>query len=173
MPPKIWSAISNNKYQQDKGQQLYRRSLYTFWRRTIPPPTMVNFNSSEREVCVVRKDRTNTPLQALTMMNNVTFIEASRFLAECMMRYSSDDQTAIEHGFRRLVARKPTGSEIALLQEANRAFLSQYRTDEPSALKLLSVGEKPRDVKLDPTRHAALTMTASLMMNLDEAITKE
>lgn len=173
MPPKIWRAISNNSYEQDKGSQLYRRSVYTFWRRTIPPPIMASFNSSEREVCVVRKDRTNTPLQALTLMNNITFVESARFLAERMLKHSTNDRTAIEFGFRQLVARRPTPPELALLEDAYRSFLAKYGDDETSALQLLSVGEKPRDDTLDPSRHAAMTMTASLMMNLDEAITKE
>jgi hypothetical protein len=173
MPAKIWRSISNNKYQQDTGQQLYRRSVYTFWRRTIPPPNMVNFNSAEREVCVVRKDRTNTPLQALTLMNNVTFVESSRFLAERMMRHSGDDPAAIEFGFRQLVARRPTSAELTLLQDAYESFLNKYRGSTDAALELLGVGEKPRDETLDPIRHAAMTMTTSLMMNLDEAITKE
>lgn len=173
MPPKIWRSISNNNYTQDKGPQLYRRSVYTFWRRTIPPPNMVNFNSAEREVCVVRKDRTNTPLQALTLMNNVTFVESSRFLAERMMKHSPDDQPAIEFGFRQLVSRRPTDAELALLQEARASFFERFRSNEKAALELLKVGEKPRDSSLDPIRHAAMTMTASLMMNLDEAITKE
>ncbi len=173
MPPQIWKSISNNKYEQDTGEQLYRRSVYTFWRRTIPPPTMVNFNSAEREVCVVRKDRTNTPLQALTQMNNITFVEASRFLAERMMRHSDDDAAAIEFGFRQLVARAPDSTEKTLLQDAYQSFLGQFHENKPGALKLMSVGEKPHDETLELARHAALTMTASLMMNLDEAITKE
>jgi len=173
MPPRIWRSISNNTYKQDKGDQLYRRSVYTFWRRTIPPPNMVNFNSSEREVCVVRRDLTNTPLQALTLMNNVTFVESSRFLAERMMQESDDDRVAIESGFRRLLARTPVAAELALLETACDRFRAQFRDRKAAAIELLSVGEKPRDQTLDPVRHAALTMTASLMMNLDEAITKE
>ena len=85
MPPRIWRSISNNSYKQDKGDKLYRRSLYTYWRRTIPPPTMLTFNAAEREVCIVRKDQTITPLQALTLMNNVTFVESARHLAERIM----------------------------------------------------------------------------------------
>ena len=173
MPPKIWRSISNNTYKQDKGPQLYRRSVYTFWRRTIPPPTMVSFNAAEREVCVVRKDRTNTPLQALTLMNNVAFVEASRFLAERMLRHSADNQAAIEYGFRQLVSRRPSAPEAALLSDAFESFHQEYRDREAAALELLRIGEKPRDTSLDPIRHAAMTMTASLMMNLDEAITKE
>ncbi len=106
-------------------------------------------------------------------MNNITFVEASRFLAERMMQHSSDDKTAIEYGFRQLVARRATKAELRLLQDAYAAFFDKYHNDEASALQLLSVGEKPRDETLDPVRHAALTMIASLMMNLDEAITKE
>jgi len=173
MPPGIWRSISNNTYKQDKGDQLYRRSLYTFWRRTIPPPNMVNFNSSEREVCVVRRDRTNTPLQALTLMNNVTFVESARFLAERMMKDSADDRAAIDSGFRRMLARSPRPEERVLLENACHQFRAEFRDRKTAAIELLSVGEKPRDQTLDPIRHAALTMIASLIMNLDEAITKE
>ncbi len=172
MPPGLWSSISNNDYVQDQGENLYRRSIYTFWRRTIPPPDMVSFNAAEREVCVVRKDGTNTPLQALTLMNNITFVEAARFLAQRMMCFSQNDGTAIEFGFRQLVARYPTDREHELFLQAHRAFLSTYRGRQDAALELLSVGETPRDLTLDPARHAAMTMTASLMMNLDESITK-
>ncbi len=173
MPPKIWRAISNNRYEQDKGEQLYRRSVYTFWRRTIPPPTMVNFNSAEREVCVVRKDRTNTPLQALTQMNNITFVEASRFLAERMLKHSDNDALAIKFGFQQLLARHSTPQELALIQTAYDSFHAKFEQDQQAALQLLGVGEKARDPSLTPSRHAAMTMTASLLMNLDEAITKE
>ena len=173
MPPKIWRAISNNKYQQDKGDGLYRRSVYTFWRRTIPPPTMVGFNSAEREVCVVRKGRTNTPLQALTLMNNITYVESSRFLAERMLRESTEPARAIEFGFRQLTSRQPTDNERKLLVRAHGDFRKQFTGRRDEALKLLKTGEKPRDKKLDPIQHAAMTMTASLMMNLDESITKE
>lgn len=173
MPAKIWRSISNNKYEQDKGNQLYRRSVYTFWRRTIPPPSMVNFNAAEREVCVVRKDRTNTPLQALTMMNNVTFVEASRFLAEDMMNHSVNDADALEYGFRKLMARRPAAAEVRLVNSAFETFLKTYQTDTASGKLLLAVGEKPRDTNFNVARHAAMAMTASLMMNLDEAITKE
>ena len=106
-------------------------------------------------------------------MNNITFVEASRFLAERMMRHSDDDQAAIEFGFRLLVARRPTESESTLLRAAQAEFIHDYRRDPTAALQLLRIGEKPRDEFHDPARHAAMTMTASLMMNLDEAITKE
>jgi hypothetical protein len=173
MPPKIWSAISNNTYKQGKGKDLYRRSVYTFWRRTIPPPMMVNFNSADREVCVVRKDRTNTPLQALTQMNNIAFVEAARFLAERMIEHSVDPRIAIEFGFISLVSRKPRNAELILLLEAYSEFEKHYRAQPKAAKALLSVGQKKRNESLELTEHAALTMVASLLMNLDEAITRE
>jgi hypothetical protein len=172
MPPKIWRSISNNTYKQDEGQNLYRRSLYTYWRRTIPPPSMLTFNAAEREVCVVRKERTNTPLQALTMMNNITFVEASRFLAERMLQ--ADTVTgSIERGFLLLLGRDPKAAETSMLLEAHSEFLEKYQHDKKAAKQLLSVGAKPRDSQYGVAKHAAMTMVASLILNLDEAVTKE
>ena len=174
MPPGLWESISNNKYEQDHGASLYRRSLYTFWRRTIPPPMLTTLGAAEREVCVVRKDQTNTPLQALTLMSNVTFVEASRFLAERMLSEADADPRAkIRHGFVIATAREPTDEELAVLASAHRTFLEQFWQDEAAAASLLSVGEAPRDPSLDAAEHAAMTMTASLILNLDEALTKE
>lgn len=174
MPPGLWESISNNKYEQDHGASLYRRSLYTFWRRTIPPPMLTTLGAAEREVCVVRKDQTNTPLQALTLMSNVTFVEASRFLAERMLRLAEADPRAkIRHGFVVATSRQPTEKELSVLMSAHRTFLEQFWQDEAAAASLLGVGEAPRDPSLDAAEHAAMTMTASLILNLDEAITKE
>lgn len=174
MPPKIWSAISNNKYKQDTGANLYRRSLYTYWRRTIPPPTMMNFNAAAREVCTVRTDATNTPLQALTLMNNKVFVEAARFMAERMLRESGPDtSTQIAYGFRLLCARQPADAEVNVLVASHERFLQMYRDDTKVAERLLSTGDTARDETIPPAQHAAMTMTASLIMNLDETITKE
>ncbi len=174
MPPKIWSSISNNKYEQDVGSNLYRRSLYTYWRRTIPPPTMMNFNAAAREVCSVRTESTNTPLQALTLMNNDTFVEATRFLAQRMMqRGAADIDLQIETGFQLATSRRPNQRELRVLRRAYDTFAQQYASDTQAAEQLLSAGEAPRDGSLDVVRHAALTMTASLIMNLDETISKE
>lgn len=174
MPPRIWRAISNNTYKQDKGDKLYRRSLYTYWRRTIPPPTMANFNAGEREVCIVRKDKTNTPLQALTMMNNITFVEASRFMAERMLREGGNSASnQIDWGFKLATGRKPGSDEVSLLRQAHGLFAGRFRNEHAAALKLLSVGEKDRDKNLDPSELAAMTMVASTILNLDETITKE
>ena len=174
MPPGLWESISNNKYVQDHGPALYRRSLYTFWRRTIPPPTMTTLNAADREVCVVRKDRTNTPLQALSLMNNITFVEASRFLAERMMREGGEGATdQIRRGFELAVGRSPTSDEIVVLRDAHEKFYDHFQGAQDEAVGFLSVGERPRDESLDVARHAALAMTASLILNLDETITRE
>ena len=176
MPPKIWSAISNNKYKQDHGSNLFRRSLYTYWRRTIPPPTMMNFNAAAREVCIVRTEKTNTPLQALTLMNNKVFVEAARFVAQRVLKESSAAQPwarNVARTFRLVSGREPTKQELAILQKASQGFLRQFRADKRSAQQLLAVGETPRDESVNVVHHAALTMTASLVMNLDESITKE
>jgi mono/diheme cytochrome c family protein len=173
-PPGIWKSISNNKYVQDHGPSLYRRSLYTYWRRTVPPPTMATFNAAEREVCLVRKDRTNTPLQALTLMNNVAFVEAARFLAERIMREpDSDSGSQIQRGFRIVTGRLPRPSETEPLAKAYDQFLDYFAKNPQEAPKLLAIGEAARDKKLPAERHAALTMLANILLNLDEAITLE
>jgi hypothetical protein len=174
MPPGIWESISNNKYVQDRGESLYRRSLYTYWRRTIPPPTMLTFNAAEREVCIVQKGHTNSPLQALTLMNNVAFVEASRMMAERILREGGgtlDQQIA--YGFRLAIARYPNSRELKLLKEVYDEFLSTYEDDRSAADRLLTVGEFPRAKGLDSVQLAAMTMLASTIMNLDEAVTKE
>ena len=106
-------------------------------------------------------------------MNNVTFVEAARVLAGQMLQHADDPQAAIEFGFRRLLARRPTSTEADLLNDAHAAFAAKYENEPSAALELLSIGETPRESTLDPAGHAAMTMTASLIMNLDEAITKE
>lgn len=173
MPPGLWESISNNKYKQDHGERLYRRSLYTFWRRTISPPTLTTLNASEREVCVVRKDRTNTPLQALTLLNNVAFVEASRFLAERMLQASEDAQEQVRRGVMLSTARDPSSEELSVLLSAYRSFVERFQKSPQEAARFLSIGEKPRDESLDPVKHAAMTLTASLLLNLDETLSKE
>lgn len=171
-PPGIWRSISNNKYQQGKGPDLYRRSIYTYWRRTIPPPTLATFNSAEREVCIVRKDQTNTPLQALTLMNNVAFVEAARFLAERMLRDGGDDPSdQITHGFRIVLARQPDSDELSSLRETFAMSRDWFKSHPEDAAQLLAIGERPRDRTLNATTHAALTIIGNVLLNLDETIT--
>jgi hypothetical protein len=173
-PPGIWRSISNNKYQQGTGPDLYRRSIYTYWRRTIPPPTMMTFNSADREVCIVRKDKTNTPLQALTLMNNVAFVEASRFLAERMLREGgSEPGGQIAFGFRAVLGREPEAGDLAPLRRTYDLVRGHFAENTDAATQLLSIGERPRDMSLDVASHAALTMVANVILNLDEAVTQE
>jgi len=176
MPPKIWSSISNNKYVQDKGSNLFRRSVYTYWRRTIPPPTMMNFNAAAREVCTVARTSTNTPLQALTLMNNKTFVEASKWLAR---RMQTESDQPLLHGFRLVLAREPTQRELTILRATLQQFRETYQKDRESARKLLQFGEAS-DPNPNANHHtenvveqAAMTMMASLLLNMDEAVTRE
>ncbi len=172
MPPRIWRSISNNTYKQDKGDKLYRRSLYTYWRRTIPPPTMLTFNAAEREVCIVRKDQTITPLQALTLMNNVTFVESARHLAERILKQSdlANEEERITYAFKAILSRPPSSRELALLQEDFLHHEEIFSQNPQAVGQLLKVGEKPNDPKLPSATLAAYAMVASTIFNLDEAI---
>lgn len=173
MPPGIWKSISNSKYVQDKGDKLYRRSLYTYWRRTVPPPTMMAFNAAARETCVVRSDMTTTPLQALTMLNNVTFVESARFLAERMLaRHEDVPGGRIAWAFRQVTSRHPSATEIELLAGDLSAFLSTFKRQPQLGKQLLATGEKPFDQSLDVTTLAAYTLVANTILNLDEAMSQ-
>jgi len=174
MPPRIWRSISNNTYKQDKGDKLYRRSLYTYWRRTIPPPTMLTFNAAEREVCIVRKDQTITPLQALTLMNNVTFVESARHLAERILEQSdlANEEERITYAFKAILSRPPSSRELALLQEDFLHHEEIFSKNPQAVGQLLKVGEKPNDPKLPSATLAAYAMVASTIFNLDEAISQ-
>ncbi|MCI0389170.1 MAG: DUF1553 domain-containing protein [Acidobacteria bacterium] len=165
---------SGLSYHQDHGEKLYRRSLYTFWKRTIAPPLMANFDGSARETCVVREHRTNTPLQALNLMNDVTFVEAARMLAERAMREGGKTVEArLRRMFRLTTARNPTQHESRLLLANLNAQLGEFRNDPAKAARLLQVGEKKADAKLDANELAAYATVASLILNLDEVVTKE
>lgn len=169
-PAGLWKELSGGAdYQTGSGPDLYRRSLYTFWKRTSPPPAMTNFDAAGRETCVVRESRTNTPLQALNLMNDVTFLEASRKLAERMMRAADP----LGFGFELLTSRRPDDRERTVLQEALSAHTKAFRAEPGAARNLLAHGDSPRDPALDVSDLAAHTMVASMLLNLDEAITKE
>jgi hypothetical protein len=164
----------SGEYRQDSGPNLYRRSLYTFWKRTVAPPAMLAFDAAGRESCVVRETRTNTPLQALNLMNDVTFVEAARVLAQRILRASGPTvEERIGLMFRRATARQPRPPELWILAASLQESLKQYRSDREAALKLVSAGEFARDEELDVSELAAYTAVASLILNLDEAITKE
>src|SRR5262249_31196528 len=160
-------------YKQAAGRSLYRRSLYTFWKRTVAPPAMLTFDAAGRETCVVRETRTNTPLQALTLLNDVTYVEAARVLAQRVMKACKTPEERITLAFRLATARPPRPVELKILSAGFEEHLEEYRTDKQAALKLVSVGEYPRDKKVNVSELAAYTAVCSLILNLDEVITKE
>ncbi|HYV29331.1 MAG TPA: DUF1553 domain-containing protein, partial [Candidatus Eisenbacteria bacterium] len=160
------------KYQQDHGIDLYRRSMYTFWKRTSPHPTLATLDVPDRQMCVVRRPRTNTPLQALLLMNDTTYVEAARKLAERMMTEAKDDKQRIAFAYRLTMARTPKSAETEVLLKLYRNQLASYRRDSKTATKLLRVGESAINSKLDPAELAAWTMVANAILNLDETITK-
>jgi hypothetical protein len=160
-------------YQPSHGADLYRRTMYTFWKRTSPPPSLMTFDAPDRETCTVRRARTNTPLQALVLLNDPTYVEAARRLAERLMRESDAGTDArITLAFRLATARPPRAAERTLLRELFEASRSAYHADPTAAGKLLQVGESPRDQSLDTTELAAWTIVASTILNLDETVTK-
>lgn len=179
-PSGLWEAVgytSSNtaKFQADTGRdKVHRRSLYTFWKRTSAPPQMTTFDAPSREACTVRRERTNTPLQALMLMNEPQMVEASRVLAE---RALHDDGSTTEARiitlFRRATARPPEPDELAELTAAYHDFLAEYRANVEAAKALIAIGETPPDPALDPAELAATTMLANIVLNLDEVITKE
>ncbi|WP_186767879.1 DUF1553 domain-containing protein [Blastopirellula retiformator] len=174
-PADLWEAISYGRdftaqrYAQDHGDRLYRRSLYTFWKRTSPPPNMSAFDAPNREFCTLTRSQTNTPQQALVLMNDPTFIEASRALAAEMMQSTPDVETQIASAFRRIVSRAPSQQERQILARVYEAQLAHYRQDLDGARELVAIGESPT-ADLPADEQAALTMVVSTIMNLDEAI---
>jgi len=170
-PPGLWEELSGTAYRPDSGEDLYRRSLYTYWKRTVAPPAMVNFDAPDREKCVVGEVRTNTPLQALNLMNDVTYVEASRKLAERMLEVPTDE-ARLEKGFRLVLARSPSEKESEVLTSALNDFREHF-SDERLARESLSAGESRVRADFDPRELAAYAATASLILNLDEAVTRQ
>jgi hypothetical protein len=173
-PEGIWTDISTARYVQDHGDNLYRRSLYTFWKRTVAPPSMANFDAPTRESCTVQRSSTNSPLQALDLMNDVTYMEAARMLGERMMKEGgTTPQQRIGLAFQLATGRRPTEKESDLLANALKYSLDRFRDRAEAATRYLSVGEHTRDGSLDVKELAAYTSVASLIMNLDNTISKE
>jgi hypothetical protein len=180
-PPGLWEELMSREdgskwtaqtYTQSHGADLYRRTMYTFWKRTSPPPTLVTFDAPDRETCTVRRPRTNTPLQALVLMNDPTYVEASRKLAERMMLEAKSDDERVALAYRLTLARAPQKAELKLLLKLYGEQLDRYRNDNAAALKVLAVGESKRNTALDSAELAAWTMVASAILNLDETVTK-
>ncbi|MDX1980129.1 MAG: DUF1553 domain-containing protein [Bryobacteraceae bacterium] len=174
-PAGLWEELSNaGPYRNDHGGKLYRRSLYTFWKRTLGPPAMLAFDSAARETCVVRESRTNTPIQALNMMNDVTYTEAARVFAERMIREGGADAGArLAYGFRLATARQPESGERDILVTTLKRYEDRYQSRPADALKYLSHGEHKPDSAIPAHQLAAYTAVASMMLNLDETINRE
>jgi hypothetical protein len=169
-PEGIWEEATFGKktYQQDHGDALYRRTLYVFWRRIVGP-TML-FDNSSRQVCAVKATRTNTPLHALVTLNDTTFVEAARVLAEKVLRTPGDDDSRLKHAFQIVTHRAPKANELVILRRQLTALRPQAAS---GAAKLLKVGEAKSDATLKPEEHAAWTSLCLMLLNLDEVVSKE
>ena len=180
-PEGIWEEKSSGwKYDPDKGDALYRRSMYTYWKRTVPPPAMMVFDAPERNNCTVRRQSTSTPLQPLVLLNDPQFVEAARKLAERAMKPGALDpapgtapaDARIQFVFRQLTSRAPSAKQTSILRRLYDEQLASFRADEPAAVALLKVGEAQADPALDKFELAATTALASAILNFDEAIQK-
>ncbi len=175
-PPGLWEAVSYNnaqRYVPDKGDKEYRRSLYTNWKRQSPPPNMMIFDAPTREYCVVRRPRTNTPLQALVLMNDPQFVESARAFAQRIILHGGkNDEERIAYAFRLATARNPRPEEYRVLQDILAKELAEYARDKGSAAELLSVGDFKAKEQCNDSELAAWTTIASMILNLDETVTK-
>jgi len=171
-PPGLWEiAMGNPKYEQGKGDALHRRSLYTYWKRTVPPPAMITFDSAERNVCTVRRQSTSTPLQALTLLNDTQIVEAARLVAERMLKQGGSSLAEqVAWAFRLVTGRKPTPQENTLLEKLFSEQRELFSGDAEAAQKLLSVGETKNDPSLRQADLAAGTVLAEALLNHDECI---
>ena len=179
-PPNLWREVSHfgstpataQIFVRDHGERLYRRSMYTYWKRTVPPPSMVSFDAPNRETCTVQRPRTNTPLQALVMLNDPQFLEASRNFAERILLSNPETNARIRFAYEQALARPPTVAEVEIVQQTLKSELTRFRHDLQAANAYLNYGDAPRHPDLSIDEHAAWTTVASLIFNLSELITK-
>jgi len=177
-PAGLWEELAGGAgegpYVRDKGPDLYRRSLYVYRKRTVPHPAMATFDAPSREICQVKRARTNTPLQALELLNDETYVEAARNLAQLMLSEggSSPDER-LAYGFRRATARPPAAAEAAVLRRGLERYLRLYEADRAEAERFVRHGESPVPAGADPVALAAYTAAAEVILNLDETITQE
>jgi hypothetical protein len=179
-PGDLWREISHygstpataQTFVQDHGEKLYRRSMYTYWKRTAPPPNMAAFDAPNREVCTDGRPNTTTPLQALVTLNDPQFVEAARALAERMLTRSGDELAKLRWGFVETLSREPQVKEVAVLRAALARERKRYAGQPELAGKFLSVGESPRNPKLAAGEHAAWAQVATLLLNLSETVTR-
>jgi len=173
-PSGIWEAVQGGHYPRSTGPDLYRRSLYTFWKRAAPPPSLALFDAPDRQRCVARRNVTNTPLQALVLLNDPTYVEASRALAErAILEAGEDPAKRVNVAFRLATDRDPDPKEQGVLLQLIQRVLPRYRQDSASALKLLSVGDLKPNPKIEPAELAGWITVMRVILNLDETITKE
>ncbi len=175
-PPGLWEEVGLSgepKFTQDTGEALYRRSLYTYWKRSAPPPSMQIFDAPTREKCTIQRPRTNTPLQALVTLNDVQFVEASRHFAERILKLEGDDTSRLSSAFQQTTARLPDAHEQTVLLNILKHARENYASDLEAAQALLSQGESARDAALEPIEHAAWTVVTSSLLNLDETLNRE
>jgi hypothetical protein len=176
-PEGVWEAVgmigSNTRdYKRDTGEALYRRSMYTFWKRAAPPASLDILNAPNREFCTVRRERTNTPLQALVTLNDPQFVEAARALAQLTLKQSVTTEGRIDFMARRLLCRPFRAEETAVVQKSLAALLAYYQGHDADARKLVTVGESRADAAMDVAALAAWTMLTNQLLNLDEVLNK-
>jgi len=177
-PSGLWEAVAftgsnTGIFKADTGhEKIHRRSMYTFWKRTAHPPQMGTLDAPSRESCTVRRERTNTPLQALMMMNEQLFVEASRGLAERTMLAAPETDTRLRWLFRTVTARLPDEVELAILKDALAEHLTKFRANPKAAQALIRTGEMPPNAALNGEELAAWTMIGNLVLNLDEVINR-
>jgi hypothetical protein len=174
-PAGLWEALATRnevEYKQHHGDTLYRRSLYTVWKRSAPPPMMLNFDAAERHFCITKRQKTSTPLQALVVMNDPQFVEASRVLAQEMLKNSEKTDEQIAYGFISLTSRSPSAGELKVLKDLYDEEYADFRKNPGRVKQLLAVGEYPVDKRLNPVKLAAGTIVASTIMNFDEFLIK-
>jgi hypothetical protein len=175
-PPGLWAEVGlggNPKFVQDHEDKLYRRSIYTYWKRSAPPPSMQLFDAPTREKCTIRRPRTNTPLQALVTLNDVQFVEAARHFAQRMMLEGGDSpDQRVAFAYLQATAREPSQSELDAMLSVFATAQEHYKSDPDAAKQLLGFGESKRDESLDAAEHAAWTIVASSILNLDETLTR-
>ncbi|MEO6244326.1 MAG: DUF1553 domain-containing protein, partial [Opitutaceae bacterium] len=179
-PGDLWREVSHygsspataQTFVQDHGEKLYRRSLYTYWKRTAPPPSMMAFDAPNREVCTVARGNTTTPLQALVTLNDPQFVEAARVFAERILARPGDDTSHLGWAVAECLSRAPRAKELGVLAVALERERARYAKDEPAARALLAVGEAPRNEALTPAEHAAWAQVAVILFNLSETVTR-
>jgi hypothetical protein len=176
-PPGIWESTTSGRgelarYVQDHGDKLYRRGMYTFIKRTAPPPSLLIFDAGNRDQCEVRRLRTNTPLQALVMLNDPQVLEASRVLAQTLLLGKENDDHNIESAFRRILCRRPEKNEMQLLSDYYKTGLKKFQSDPKKASQFTNVGEYPMNKNADPVKLAALMQLIHTLYNAEETSTK-